>query len=321
MSGTFKLMKAGDFDAEKQQYPAFLSPKIDGFRCAVLGLESRGGKPEALAYSLKPFPNPFVQYLFARPELLNFDGELTVGPANHPNVIQRTAEVMRKSGKPDVYFHVFDYVDPTKDAATRQVFLQQRLDVLHEMYPDADWLQRIRYVNQTVIQNAEELEDYEHRALKSGFEGVVARAPGNVYKYGRSTTREQTLIKIKRFEDGEAFVSGFSPAMHNTNAAVRNALGNIERSSAKDGLVAMDMVGKIHVYDFKGEDGARRDFDIGPGAMNHDFRRAIWNSYQAQPHLYVDKLVTYKFFKHGEKDVPRHGGFKCFRDPLTMSSD
>lgn len=313
----FKPMKAGEFDAELQQFPAFLSPKIDGFRAV-----KQKGEDKLQAYSLKPFPNPWVQMLFGRPQLDGFDGELTVGPPNAPNVINRTAEVMRKTGAPDVYFHVFDYFgDPDKSAAERQTLLQIRLQILREEFGEEEWMKRIRYVNQTVITNAEELEEYECRALASGFEGCISRAPEHAYKFGRSTTKEQTLIKVKRFSDAEAFISGFSPAMHNTNEAIRNALGNIERSSAKAGLEAMDMVGKIHVYDFNGPDGARRDFDIGPGNMTHALRRSLWEMWLANPQFFIGKAVTYKFFKHGEKDVPRHGSFKCFRDPITMSSD
>lgn len=311
----FKPMKAGDYEAEKQRFPCFASPKIDGFRAVKLP-----GSDQLVAYSLKPFPNPYVQELFGRPQLDGFDGELTVGPPNARDVIQRTAEVMRKTGKPNVWFHVFDYFgNPDLSAADRQIVLQTKLAMLREEFPDAEWLKRVTYVNQTVLVTPEELDDYETRALAHGYEGVCTRAPDHAYKYGRSTTKEQTLIKVKRFEDAEAVIEGFSPAQHNMNEAIRNALGHIERSSAKAGKVDMDMVGRIHVYDFKGPDGARRDFDIGPGTLTHEQRRALWELWTVNPNVLRGMMVTYKFFKHGEKDVPRHGSFKAWRDPITMA--
>lgn len=306
---TFKAMKAADYDPKLQKFPCLASPKIDGYRGNVI----RGA---ALAYSQKIFPNPHTQKLFGRVELDGFDGEFTVGPPNAPNVIQRTAEIRRAYGEPDVHFHVFDDFSIVQmPFIQRQDMLQARLRALHEECGGEEWMKRIHLVTQTVLTSAEELDDYEARALRAGYEGVMLRSPDGPYKLGRSTAREGWLVKVKRFKDKEAFVSGMSPAMHNTNEAVRNALGNLERSSAKDGLVAMDMVGTIHVYDFDGPNGERRDYDISPGKMDHNTRKAVW----ATRDVFLNSPVKFKYFPHGEKDVPRHGSFLEFRDPLTMA--
>lgn len=312
MTKQFKAMKAADYDAAKQRFPVLASPKIDGFRATIVGTC-------ALAYSQKPFPNPWVQELFGRRELAGFDGEFTVGPANAKNVVQRTAEVMRKTGEPDVYFHVFDdFSDPSLPTNERQDRLMARLALLEEMYGDTEWFQRISLVTQTIIEDADELDEYETRALKSGYEGVMLRDPDKPYKFGRSTAKEGTLVKVKRFADAEAVIVGFSPAMHNTNQAVKNALGRTERSSAKDGLVPMDMIGTIHVMDWKGDDPFSfntRGFDIAPGTMDHNTRKALW----IIRYSLIGKTVTYKYLPHGEKDVPRHGSFLRFRDSLDMA--
>lgn len=313
----FKPMKAGDYEADKQRFPCLASPKIDGFRAVKIP-----GVDKLVAYSLKPFPNPYVQELFGRPQLDGFDGELTVGAPNAPDVIQRTAEVMRLKGEPNVWFNVFDYFgNPDLAATDRQTILQTKLAMLREEFPDAEWLKRVTYVNQTVLATPDELDDYEARALAHGYEGVVTRAPDNAYKYGRSTTKEQTLIKVKRFVDSEAVIEGFSPAQHNTNTAIRNALGRLERSSAKAGKVDLPMVGKIHVFDFKGPGDTYRSFDIGPGTLTHKQREDLWRAWMANPQALKGLIVTYKHLLHGEKDNPRHGNFKCFRDPLTIAND
>lgn len=308
----FKGMKAADFNPDLQRFPALASPKIDGYRTHIL-------KGRAAGYSQKEFPNPFVQSVFGSEMLNGLDGEITVGPANAPNVIQRTAEIMRKGAHvPDVHFHVFDdFSQPDVwrlDAKSRQDRVLFRLRHLADQFGGTDFMSRIHYVAQTVITSMDELEEYETRALSAGYEGVMLKNPNLPYKFGRSTAREGGLIKVKRFEDKEAIIDGFGPAMHNTNEAVRNALGRTERSSAQAGLVPLDMVGRIYVHDFDGPNGARRDYEIGPGKMDHGVRKAVW----ATQNMFIGKPVKFKYFPHGEKDVPRHGSFLEFRHPITM---
>ena len=53
----------------------------------------------------------------------------------------------------------------------------------------------------------------------------MARHRHGLYKLGRSTFIEQGLIKLKRFEDGEAEIIGFKEKMLNQNEATIDARG------------------------------------------------------------------------------------------------
>ena len=57
-----------------------------------------------------------------------------------------------------------------------------------------------------VINDYDQILDYEKRILEDGFEGVMLRSPLGKYKMGRSTLKEGILLKLKRFEDAEATV-------------------------------------------------------------------------------------------------------------------
>ena len=57
-----------------------------------------------------------------------------------------------------------------------------------------------------------------------GGEGLILRNPDGVYKFGRSTPKQQLSIKVKFFEQDEFEVIGFTERMHNANQAKINEL-------------------------------------------------------------------------------------------------
>lgn len=300
----FKPMLAGPMEPEQLTFPKLASPKIDGVRAII-----KNGV--VLSRALKPIPNGYVQELFGRKEFEGFDGELTVGPPSAPNVMQATTSgVMRHDGEPDVRFHVFDLWNshegtPFED---RLKHLYRHLSLIAKELDDFV-MRRITYVKQIEIASMEELNNFESSVLKVGYEGAMLRDPKGPYKHGRSTTKEGYLLKVKRFSDAEAIIEGVSPAMHNAGEAIRNELGVLERSGRAENLVPTDVIGKFHVVDSEG-----RKFDVAPGILDHGMRKALWMMRESL----VGKNIKFKYFPHGEKDVPRHPSFLAFRDPIDM---
>src|SRR5690606_40344965 len=115
--------------------------------------------------------------------------------------------------------------------------------------------------------------------------GVMLRHPDGPYKHGRSTTKEGWLLKVKRFEDSEAQVIGYSEAQHNANEAKRNELGQLERSSHKAGKVGKQTLGALAVKDLK----TGVEFDIGTG-FTESQRQLLW----AMGDNLMGKVVKYK---------------------------
>ena len=55
---------------------------------------------------------------------------------------------------------------------------------------------RAREVKEVGLQSLLCLQLYEERCLEQGYEGVMLRDPNGLYKFGRSTMREQGLIQV-----------------------------------------------------------------------------------------------------------------------------
>ena len=163
----FKPMLSGDALAAKViQFPLLVSPKLDGIRAIV-------DKDWVRSRSLKMIPNKHVQWLLGRPEYDGFDGELIVGSPTDPRVYGTTeSAVMSVNGEPKVKLYAFDFwKTPEVPYKLRNLVLQERIDNL-----SPELRQSIIVVEQTVIANAEELADYEERAVGAGYEGVMLRS-------------------------------------------------------------------------------------------------------------------------------------------------
>jgi DNA ligase-1 len=283
----------------KLTFPLYVSPKLDGIRALC-----RNGS--VLSRALKPIPNHHIQDTLSRKAFHGLDGELVVGPPSAPNAMQVTSSgVMSREGKPEFTYWVFDYwhdLGSTWDS--RWATLRVDVPLLEELYPF------VKLVPHRIVASEEELLAYEAVCLEQGYEGVMLRHPEGLYKYGRSTAREQYLMKLKRFVDSEAEIIDFDPKFHNANEQTRDERGYAKRSSHKENLVALDTLGALFVRDLK----TNQTFRIGTG-FDDELRWHIWKNRKK----YLKAIVTYKSFPGGVKDAPRFPVFKAFRDRRDMS--
>jgi DNA ligase-1 len=276
-------------------FPVLASPKIDGIRCLIIG-------GVAVSRSLKPIRNPHVQAMIGHGKWDGLDGELVVGSPTDPNCMQNTTHgVMSGSGEPDFKFHVFD------DFTNQTHGFGQRLYDAHIRIRSHDvFLAKVAHRN---VADQDELDEYEAACLEEGYEGVMVRSLDGPYKQGRATAKQGYLLKVKRFVDSEAVITGIEELMRNENEAKKNLLGRTERSTAKDGLVGGGVLGNLVVRDLETD----IEFRIGTG-----FTAAQREEFWSQD--LTGRIVTYKHFANaGVKDAPRFPVFKAFRDPEDMS--
>lgn len=293
-------MKASEADLATLRYPVIASPKLDGLRGVVVDGQLRTN-------SLKAFPNAYAQKYLSRPEFEGMDGELIVGPANAPDVYrQSNSGLMRITGEPDFTFYAFDIWNMPEAP------YKQRLDVLVERLVILRTTQhRVQLHSFWTIDNEAELLAYEDRLLNEGYEGVMLRDPASLYKFGRSSTKQGIILKLKRFVDSEAEVIGFDEQMHNGNEAVKNELGRTKRSTAAEGLTAKGTLGALIVKDVK----TGVEFKIGTGINDAD-RQEIWDNRPA----FLGTFRKYKSFPIGVKDAPRHPVDLGARSALDMAA-
>lgn len=284
----------------KRGHSFLLSPKIDGIRALVVN-------GQLVSRTMKPIRNYHTQSLFGRPELEGLDGELVVGNPWDKNLMQQTSSgVMSYDGRPDVRYHVFDTWDSS-------AVFHHRLDWVRKLTTSAGWT-TVEYVNHTIAHSYEYLMKMEEQYLSQGYEGVMLRRLDGPYKQNRSTLKEAYLVKVKRFVDGEAIITGAEPLYRNLNEATMDERGYTKRAHCTDGKVADKLLGAIFVTDC--ESGS--SFSIGSGFTELQ-RRQIWDIWEENPKHLKGKLVKYKHFKNaGVKDAPRHPIFLGFRDAEDM---
>jgi DNA ligase-1 len=289
MTLPFKPMLSADastVDLSTLHYPLLVSPKLDGVRALIW---------EGVAYSrnAKPIRNHFVQR-WAK-DLNRLDGELVVGSPTSPHCLNTTQSgVMSFEGNPDFTFHAFDILDDDRP------FKYRWSDLRHAPQD------RIVQVEHKLVTCMAELLRCEEVWLTEGYEGIMLRDPQGRYKQGRSTLREGGLMKLKRFQDGEAVVRSVEEGSSNTNTLQSDELGRAKRSYAKSGLVPNGMVGTVIAVDPQwGE------LRIAPGTMSHSERRRHW---VLEGKELIGKTIHWRSFGYGVKDKPRFPRFYGVRE-------
>lgn len=276
-------------DTSAIKYPVMVSQKLDGIRCLVID-------GVAVSRNLKPIRNEYVQSIIGKADYNGLDGELIVGDPFAKDCYRVTnSGVMSKDGEPDFTYHVFDRWDLPAEGFVDRFSATQRgsrvLRVPHQWaYCEGDLLH------------------IEEVLLVKGAEGAMVRSLNGPYKHGRSTVKEGTLGKLKRFSEDDFVVADFEERFHNANPATINALGHTERSMHVENMIGRGDLGAIIL---ETSDGKR--FSCGSG-FDDATRREIWDNKDK----YVGRWAKVKHFPIGVKDLPRFPVFMGFRDENDM---
>lgn len=307
-----RIMLAEDYDESKLQFSLIAEPKLDGIRAVNINGKFTGR-------SLKGIPNKFTTEKYSIPELSGFDGELIVNDdPTHPELCRNSTSAFNTiEGEPKSTWCVFDYV--TEETYNLGYF--DRYQILeHKVFDFNNTSTSIRLYNDhgiavkimpyKLINNLEELNQYEEQLLSIGYEGVILRKPDGKYKQGRSTVKEGGLLRIKRQQDREAIILHINEGNTNNNIATINELGYTERSSHKDNKSPNGMVGNFICKDV--QDGF--ELTVAPGKLTHEERLEIF----ANSDHYIGKMLKYKCFMYGIKDAPRFARYISWRNDWDM---
>ena len=277
-------------------YPVLASVKLDGERCIVNGA--------AYARSGKPFKNKHVNAQLVG--LPDYDGEIIVGPPNAEDVRTKTRSLVGSIDKEIPFtFFVFDSITRTQP--------------FDEWYSAAKIARTIlvRPLHQFLIHTEARLLRFERLALKHGFEGLVLRSPGMLYKHGRCTWKEfqagSGMLKRKPTDELEAMVLDRKALRRNSNPKERTSLGYSERSSAKVGMIEdPELLGAFLVKPV--------------AAANHSFSTpfwvgsavaGVWDAEMRRTLMlgdYRGKVMTVRFLPVGAIDAPVQPRFVCWYD-------
>lgn len=296
-----------DSTFHKLVFPYYASPKIDGIRMLcddIFGPITR---------ALKDIPNNAIREYFNNPLFYRFDGEIIASyngeGVTHPQIFNRTqSAVMSQNGEPNFTYYIFDLYPKSHDKndyAKRPFHerlhdLRIKYEALHAAMPAI----KIVLVEQKLVNNLEELIEFEEKQILLGYEGVILKSVDGVYKHGRSTTLQNIQLKMKRFADAEAVIIGWKPYMINENESTIDELGFSKRSSHKDNKRIDDTrVGVIEARVLTGPLTGER-IDIGTGiGLTFEARRKL--RLEIEDHIKNKTVLTFKYQDHGIKDRPR----------------
>lgn len=284
---------------EALSWPKCMTPKYDGLR--VIMHPSLG----VVTSSLKPFPNRHVRKKLEPFLSLGFDAEVYCGSHEKDYDFNLTSGQLRRfNGEPDFTVKVFDIVTfPDLQFQTRFRTMLR--------YFQSSTVKDCKFISlapMRIAKSVQDVLDFEAICLTAGYEGVMLRCPQSKYKYGKSTLKEQYLIKVKRFVDQDAIIIGYEQMFSNGNAATIDERGLTKRSTHQDNMIPMDTLGKLIVRGLEG-DFKDKEFSIGTG-MTMAQRKDFWKN---QAH-YLGKKVVFKFQNHGIKDSPRIPVLKGVRE-------
>lgn len=287
-----KPMKASDYEEAELRFPYLASFKLDGYRAFSYQARVRTS-------SGTPVLNRHTQSLFNGPGFEGLDGELIVGAWNDPNAFWNTSGPVRRGhDEPDVKWYIFDdRMHPDKPFHERLNSAKMRV----EYFKDP----RIICIPHVIVQNLAEMELFERVAVDDGFEGIMLRDPNGRYKYGRSTVKDNLLLKVKRFISEEATITALEEQIENLTTSVADALGRAKKATSKDMQTGTGMVGAFVVESPRWP----KPFRISASSLGHKARQHAWEN----PNDYLLQLARFKYFPHGVVDVPRHGVFEAIR--------
>jgi DNA ligase-1 len=326
-----------DKDLRLLPYPVIGSPKIDGIRAITTG-------SKVLSATLKPIGNRYIQKCLSHSIYEGLDGELAVGKPyidlnDDPDddVFHRTSgPVRRADGEPDFKFYVFDdWTEPKRDYIYRWISQYDYL-VKSEM-------PHVVILEYKVLNNPQEVLDYEEWCVNMGYEGCMLRIPSSPYKEGRTTFKEMFAFKRKPIEDDEAEIVGFFEQMENNNEQVTDVMGLSRRSAHKENKTGKDTLGGFVLKSTKFEDTFRCGTIIGG---TKEWRKTVWDlmanygcafesrivngkveyiitdwkAFPKELFAYIESTtVKYKFQRIGSIDKPRQPRMKGFRDKSDMT--
>lgn len=280
---------------EKIKFPVLASPKLDGIRCLRVGNRN-------LSRKFIELPNRHIaEVLRDVPEGL--DGELIVPPAVGTGVYTRTQSVVMSRDKVSGFiYYVFDLHNFDAPFSTR-------LDAVHDLCTLLNPELPVVPLGHILLNNLDELDRFEEQMVEAGYEGIMLRDPHGKYKWGRSTVNQGLLLKVKRWEDSEARITGMIELQHNQNEATVDKRGRTTRSSHKAGKVPGRTMGKLLGTDIH----TGEPVEVGSG-----FTRSERDEFWAMGQHACGMIFTYKFIPYGVKDKPRHPIYKGLRNEIDL---
>lgn len=259
------------------QYPMYLQPKYDGFRCVYYNgkLYTRTGLPFANVNLTTHFSK-----LFETSENV-LDGELYM----HGKPFNEVSKILNAEDKPippDMKFYVYDCI-PIKDweAQKTNMTYTDRLKLMRTVIANISDRKKIVDTPTDKINSAQEAVELYKKYLKDGYEGCMLKAVEGKYQWKRVTLRSGEMIKLKPFQSEDLEIIDVVQG----EGKYENTLGSI--------VVSGNNIAPT---------------SVGSGFTDED-RKEIWEN----KNKYIGKTVEIKYFEVSKDRILRFPIFERIR--------
>lgn len=267
---------------DQLRLPVIASFKLDGIRAiAENGV--------AMSRNGKPIPNRHIQSIFKHFGWDKLDGELVLNDKGKDfNDVQ--SAIMSTFGAPSFSYVIFDdltwldhpYCTRYETAKSTVLMLKQKTDI-------------IKIVGSGIVTTQEALDNFYQYALREGYEGLITRDPLSPYKQGRSTLKQQWMMKLKPLSDVEGTIIAIEELEHNLDTSTKKQENKVGGETLGAFVVVLDDGVKVSVGTGKGLTAARR-------AEFWDDRENL-----------IGKRLTLAYQELSKDGVPRFPRFKGIR--------
>lgn len=281
-----------------------MQPKIDGMRSWFWeGIpRTRSGKEHKNKY--------LRQFCLDHPSLHGLDGEVVSGHVYDEGSFRESMSGIRaEEGSPEFTLFGFDVVNFEHSYKT----YNERLALVESLFSKfpptvnrGDYNARLVLCPSKIVRTMAEIDAYEEELLAAGWEGAMLRRNDREYKYNRSTNRGGHLMKLKRYIDAEAIVTGYEARQRNDNEATQSPLGYTTRSAHKDNLVDLPMLGVLHA-ELLTDRSVKFSVGVFRG-LTHSDLEALWLVRESLP----GRIFTFKHQGYG-------GGYDRPRTPVWLN--
>lgn len=283
-------MLAKDYkkNIKKIKFPAYIQPKLDGYRMIFDGrtgsLTTRTGR-KYVSLSGGSLERKLLE--ISKKYDIILDGELYV----HDNdfkfenlgVLKKTNPLNEKEVEKidKIKYHVYDIVDLNVAYENRQQRLQDIFNKL-SLQDDTYYSKHIVLVESYLVHDETEIDTYHNRMIENGFEGSIIRNKTGLYK---CKYRSSDLLKYKNFDDGEFEIIGYDSEK---NVSIGSNLYVDDTSNKKD----------LVVWLCKTDDNKK--FHVRPKGTINERSKLYKNA-----DMYIGRKLWVKFFGLTERGVPR----------------
>lgn len=259
----------------KIKFPCLVQPKLDGFRCMTDG--DIAWSRTAKQWKLEIFAPLRWDTNGAVP-----DGELMLPPNEDFEMLATAVAGSDKKLTAKLEHHIYDLLPDGVNILEDTTF-EKRYAYLEALFASAKPPANVHLVKAVWCESPEELEELLlPKALKMGYEGVMARNSDGVYSLKH---RSYDLQKVKLFMEDEFEITDCLDGKGSDEEAL------MYRCVTKEGVT----------------------FRVRPKGRI-PIRKRLWERWVAGTFNPIGKMLTVEFFQYTAKGAPRFGKAKAIRD-------